>query len=93
MKNTEDLVSEDFESRIDETFMIDDNEVSLKSVDVRDAPSPKMRKPVSLLLKSEEPLPVEDGVLGFAHPDLGQHMLLVHRVADPDDILYEIILA
>jgi hypothetical protein len=93
MKETKDLTAEDFKDRIGQSFLINNQPVTLEAMDTRDGPSAKMRTQVSLLFRADGELGVKDGQEPFSHPELGEHMLLVHRIVDPDGPAYEIILA
>lgn len=93
MKETKDLGVEDFEGRIGQSFLINNQPATLAEVDSKDAPAKTMRTQVSLIFRSEGELGVSDGQEPFFHPELGEHVLVVNRIADPDGPTYEIILA
>jgi hypothetical protein len=93
MTDISEMTAETFEPLIGETFTINSQPVTLKAVDKTDPASPKLRTQTSLVFTADEPIGMEDGIQNVAHPQLGEHGLLVHRVVDPDAPTYEIVLA
>jgi hypothetical protein len=92
MKSLEDLNQKDFEALVGKTFTLDGHTVTLKQVDTREAPGKKFRAPMSLTFTGPEDTGVIAGTHTLSHPDIGEHALLVHRVIDPDEPIYEIVL-
>jgi hypothetical protein len=93
MTDISEMTAETFEALVGESFTINAQPVTLKSVDKLEPASPKLRAPTSLIFTADEAIGMEDGVQQVAHAQLGEHALLVHRVTDPDAPTYEIILA
>jgi hypothetical protein len=93
MKDTHELAAEDFKDRVGQSFLINNQPVTLAEVETKEGASQKLRTQVSLTFRSEGELGVEDGQAPFFHPELGEHVLLVHRIVDPDGPAYQIILA
>lgn len=92
MKLLEDLKPEDFETLLGKAFELDGHTVTLKKVETREAPGKKFRAPMSLVFAGPEDTGVIAGTHTLSHPDIGEHALLVHRVTDPDEPTYEIVL-
>lgn len=93
MTDLSDMTAETFEPLIGQTFTINGQPVTLKTVDKLDPPSASMRAPTSLVLTADEEIGMEDGVQVVGHDQLGQHSLLVHRIIDPEQPTYEIVFA
>lgn len=93
MKETHELAVEDFKDRIGQSFLINNQPVTLADIETQDAPAPKLRTQVSLVFRSDGELGGVDGQAPFSHPELGEHVLLVHRIVDPEGPAYEIVLA
>lgn len=92
MKSLDELKSKDFEALVGKEFTLDGHPITLKHVDTREAPGKSLRAPVSLLFTGPEDTGIVGGTHTLSHPDIGDHALLVHRVTDPDEPTYEIIL-
>jgi hypothetical protein len=93
MTDISEMTAETFEPLIGETFTINGQPVTLSAVEKVDPASPKLRTQTSLIFTAEEPIGMEDGIQHVAHPQLGEHGLLVHRITDPDAPTYEIVFA
>ena len=93
MKEIHELTEDDFKGRVGQSFLINSQPVTLAEVDTKEAPSPKLRTQLSLIFRSDQELGVVDGQARFSHPELGEHVLLIHRIVDPEGPAYEIILA
>ena len=92
MKSLADLNQNDFETLVDKEFTLDGHTVTLKKVEAREAPGKQFRAPVSLLFSGPEDTGVIAGTHTLSHPEIGEHALLVHRVTNPDEPTYEIVL-
>ena len=90
MSKIEDLSADTFQALIGQEFDCEGQTLKLTEVDSRDAPTPSLRAPFSLLFTGPEdfePL----GVMAIAHDAIGSHELLIHRIAAPDAAEFEII--
>lgn len=93
MKRTDQLTGHDFQGLIGAGFKLNNKPVTLESVTMGEAPAPKLRAPASLLFVCDEEIDVEHGTQLLSHPDLGDHLLHVHRVNSDEKRTYEIVLA
>ena len=92
MKKTEELTALDFQSLIGARFQLAHKPVSLESVDVREAPTPEHKAPASITFVADEEIDVDHGPHLLSHPELGDHLLHIHRVNEGDKPTYELIL-
>ena len=91
MKPIENLTVDDFKPLVGQNFTLAHNHtLVLKEIDTRDAPHPDFRAPFSLIFSGPEALKLAD-VVPVQHDAIGEHELMVHRIASPKDAQFEII--
>jgi len=92
MKKTDQLTAQDFQALVGATFQLAHKPVSLESVDIREAPTPEHRAPASITFVADEEIDVEHGTHLLSHPELGDHLLHIHRVNGGEKPTYELII-
>ena len=91
MKPTENLTVDDFKPLVGQNFTVAYNHtLVLKEIETRDAPHPDFRTPFSLIFTGPDDLKLAD-VVPVQNDAIGEHELMVHRIASPKDAQFEIV--
>lgn len=81
MKTLDELKAADLTSRVGDKFRLNQATVTLESVTVREAGEAGEPAMTSLVFVAEEGATLDSGDYLLSHPELGDHLVHVHKVS------------